>query len=639
MDYLGLGSSILSTAGQAVTDAVGYGQKVKQKKDQYDVLQQGILNQSSAATNFNQLAQDFNNLQWSNFNPTLEDFVGSDLENGLNITAKTLSSAINGVKSTGSPWGALMGIPTLAANLGGYFSSKQDAKSNIQSIKEENTRINNILTDRYNYRASAISQNNTNNALLNIKAFGGNLHMNDIFNNGVKFIEEGGSHEENPLGGVPQGIAPDGQPNLVEEGEVIFNDYVYSKRLKVPKKDYEMLGLKENKEYTYADAAEIIQKESEERPNDPLSKKNKETMFARLQGSQDELKQKRDTQKMKKELSKMSPEEQAYMLQAMQQPQIAAYGGHLFSGKEKGSNKLYKLNTDGWSYTKPESGPYVMNNGQYYALPSDFNAQEAWDNLTYDNEGGYWKVVTPTESSKGFSGAQALRAMPVIGSAIGALSSVFDKPDYSNIERAEAATNAVPKVAVQPIGQKLTYKPIDINYIANTLNNQSLGARRAMIEGSLGNSAAASPQLAALNYTSQTALGNALMQAMKENREQEERVGTFNRGTDTFNAEMGLKAAIQNQNVDLAKADFLMKTGQLRSAERDAVQTNKSNALSSFFTSMGNLGQDILNRNQAAAMAESYGVTYNDLMEALKGTTGMIGAFGGKLKKKGGKHA
>ena len=42
---------------------------------------------------------------------------------------------------------------------------------------------------------------------------------------------------------------------------------------------------------------------------------------------------------------------------------------------------------------------------------------------------------------------------------------------------------------------------------------------------------------------------------------------------------------------------------------------------------------------QAAAMAESYGVTYNDLMEALKGTTGMIGAFGGKLKKKGGKHA
>lgn len=624
MNYLGLGSSILSTAGQAVTDAVGYGQKVKQKKDQYDVLQQGLLNQNSAATNFNQLAQDFNNIQWSNFDPTLEDFVGSDLENGLNITTKTISSAINGVKSTGSPWGALMGIPTLAANLGGYFSSKQDAKSNIQSIKEENTRINNILSDRYNYRASAISQNNTNNALLNIKAFGGDLHMNDVFNNGVRFIDEGGSHEQNPLGGVPQGMAPDGQPNLVEEGEVIFNDYVYSKRLKVPKKDYEMLGLKENKEYTYADAAGVIQKESEERPNDPLSKKNMEAMFARLQGSQDELKQKRDTQKMKKELNKMSPEEQAYMLQAMQEPQqtqFAANGGHLYYS---GGLKF------GYRFLDPNyKSPTLDLKLPKYSLTTESTTQ-----------------IKPKASSaktgqnKNISGAQVLRTMPVIGSAIGALASIFDKPDYSNIERAESAMYAVPKVAVQPIGQKLTYRPIDINYIANTLNNQSLGARRAAIEGSLGNSAAASPQLAALNYTSQIALGNALMQAMKENREQEERIGTFNRGTDTFNTEMGLKAAVQNQNLDLAKADFLMKTGQLRNAERDAVQTNRNNALSSFFNNMGNLGQDMLSREQVAALIKD-GVYYNlgkgtgDLAK----TYDISSAFGGKLRKKGGKDA
>jgi hypothetical protein len=69
---------------------------------------------------------------------------------------------------------------------------------------------------------------------------------------------------------------------LNEEGEVIYNDYVYSRRLKVPKKDYETLGLKGKKEYTYADAATAIQKESEERPNDPLSKNNMKAMFARL---------------------------------------------------------------------------------------------------------------------------------------------------------------------------------------------------------------------------------------------------------------------------------------------------------------------------------------------------------------------
>jgi len=30
---------------------------------------------------------------------------------------------------------------------------------------------------------------------------------------------EGGSHEANPLGGIPQGMGENGQPNLVEEGE------------------------------------------------------------------------------------------------------------------------------------------------------------------------------------------------------------------------------------------------------------------------------------------------------------------------------------------------------------------------------------------------------------------------------------
>jgi putative chitinase len=35
---------------------------------------------------------------------------------------------------------------------------------------------------------------------------------------------EGGTHEENPLGGIPQGISSNGQPNLVEEGELKVKD-------------------------------------------------------------------------------------------------------------------------------------------------------------------------------------------------------------------------------------------------------------------------------------------------------------------------------------------------------------------------------------------------------------------------------
>lgn len=48
-------------------------------------------------------------------------------------------------------------------------------------------------------------------------------------------INAGGTHEESPYNGVQVGVDPEGTPNLVEENEVIWNDYVFSNRIKVPK--------------------------------------------------------------------------------------------------------------------------------------------------------------------------------------------------------------------------------------------------------------------------------------------------------------------------------------------------------------------------------------------------------------------
>lgn len=62
-------------------------------------------------------------------------------------------------------------------------------------------------------------------------AFGGELSMSNNVNtlNNVAKFETGGSHEENPLGGIPIGT------DSVEEGEVKFKfpegDYVFSDRL------------------------------------------------------------------------------------------------------------------------------------------------------------------------------------------------------------------------------------------------------------------------------------------------------------------------------------------------------------------------------------------------------------------------
>ena len=123
----------------------------------------------------------------------------------------------------------------------------------------------------------------------NKKAEGGNL-----FTNGVTFINNGDTHENNPLEGVRIGVDENNIPNLVEEGEVIYDDYVFSNRLRVPKEvkqKYKLRGV------TFADAAKQLQKESEERPNDPISKRGLNAAMVMLQQEQETVRMKKESNK------------------------------------------------------------------------------------------------------------------------------------------------------------------------------------------------------------------------------------------------------------------------------------------------------------------------------------------------------
>ena len=44
-------------------------------------------------------------------------------------------------------------------------------------------------------------------------------------------FENGGTHEQNSLGGIPQGMGANGKPNFVEEGETKFEDYIFSNNI------------------------------------------------------------------------------------------------------------------------------------------------------------------------------------------------------------------------------------------------------------------------------------------------------------------------------------------------------------------------------------------------------------------------
>ena len=119
---------------------------------------------------------------------------------------------------------------------------------------------------------------------------GGLMHQHGgIFSNDVIIIGNGGTHEENPFEGVQIGVDSQGIPNMVEEGEVIWNDYVFSNRLKPTQEFKDKYKVKGE---TFADVAKEMQKESEERPNDPISKRGFEDSMMKLQIEQEGIRMK-----------------------------------------------------------------------------------------------------------------------------------------------------------------------------------------------------------------------------------------------------------------------------------------------------------------------------------------------------------
>lgn len=191
-----------------------------------------------------------------------------------------LSGALGGASAgaAAGPWGALAG--GVAGLVGGLFgASDRNGKR-----RQANERVNEALTAQNAY----LSQREAQDALANIVAFGGwvGTHGGD-YPTGFNEFNEGDSHERNINGGVPQGIDSNGVPNLVEEGETKWDDYIFSKRLKIPKGFSKAYDLGNVDKRSYADASKSLSKESKERPFDPISKKGRDAMLSRLQQAQE----------------------------------------------------------------------------------------------------------------------------------------------------------------------------------------------------------------------------------------------------------------------------------------------------------------------------------------------------------------
>lgn len=127
---------------------------------------------------------------------------------------------------------------------------------------------------------------------------------------GYMRIDAGGSHDENPNGGVQIGVDSQGIPNMLEQDESVYNDYVYSDNIRAGKKFLQQNHLPEK--YAgklYSEIADILVGEAKDRPLDPISNNGLNAMLVRLASAQDAQKAEKEQKALEAELSKLSPEE------------------------------------------------------------------------------------------------------------------------------------------------------------------------------------------------------------------------------------------------------------------------------------------------------------------------------------------
>ena len=186
-----------------------------------------------------------------------------------------------------------------------------------------------LLLDERNRRAKKDQNNNDSiGSLFSMPskeyALGGDVQMNGAdFTTGLTSVNAGGSHEENPYDGVQMGVDPEGTPNLVEEGEVIYNDYVYSNRIELDEEAKSKFKFPKKRDITYADAAKKLEKEVSERPNDPISQAAFKAQMESLAEEQERQKQEMEAQKAQEAFEALSPEEQVELMQYAQQQEQA----------------------------------------------------------------------------------------------------------------------------------------------------------------------------------------------------------------------------------------------------------------------------------------------------------------------------
>ena len=383
---------------------------------------------------------DFDSLMsaYNSYNPSRTDYTGYGLRDKsvgseiLSTVGNTANAALSGMAATKSPYGALFGLAALGSGIAGSIVGVNNREDKAYDLNIAAERANDAYRRNFSNNAGNIRNSMFNKSALNIAAYGGNISpyvksrlimksfkmkprkmkyggfgnyyayggdMTGDWSNGITLINNGGTHEQNPYSGVPLGFDTNGTPNLVEEGEVVFNDYVFSNRLKPTKKQLSDVKLPEKYEgKTFAEIAKVIQTESENNPLDPISKNTLVDGMTKLMSIQEDKRRQKALAKARKEISEMPDDELTQLINQ-------SFGSPEMQDEQQAVN-IMNQNPRAYKGIREEMNEENLGEGFAFGGYANFaddglNLNRRW--LPYDNSKGFVFYDDKTKSyDKGY---------------------------------------------------------------------------------------------------------------------------------------------------------------------------------------------------------------------------------------------
>lgn len=566
--------------------------------------------QSTASTNNDLLAE------MAAATNTKSDFDFKDfMQDGKTLAMNTINATMQGAASGASagPWGAVAGAAAgLLGGVGGIIGGRVKAGVEAAEKKEAARRANTAQAQTITAKAGALDQAADARSLAAYYSEGGQINSfyANEFGPQVTEFNTGGTHEENPHGGIPQGVAPDGLPNLVEEGEVKFDNYIFSDRLMLNKNDKKKYKFLKGK--TYADAAKTIKRELgiDERPNDLIAKTDLEEHLNLLSTLQEEERVKRGLKGENRMMYKN--------------------GGHLFDGSlDQTILDSVKTATKGLSFRDSYD-------------KSDLSLKGYTNKISRKQARNLYNEANGIER---FDWSSTLQAAPVIGNALGVLTQTFNRPDYKHAKELQQSNEEFIPISYTPLTQKMEYKPFDVNYYGNKLGAQAGATRQAIREQTASNPYASTAALLSADANAQSQMGDLYRKAEEYNLTQREKVNTFNRATDSANAEMAMKTAQLNNSLkDRMYSRQLERdsmAARLKMAEDQAWSQSMSTSMTSMFDNLGDIAKQRMSKEMAndyilgLIRANGFNLKDGQLVAAEKAHGGKITTRNSRKNKKG----